>query len=305
VPTPIALSPNAITAANAGQVTQTGLWKAYNSNGQLVWAPSGAWLAYSSAPVNIYDVATGQTSRVDSKQGVELATAPAPPGLPTTDKTILGLAGYEGIQLLDAAGGELAFYPAIRNAGALAFSPDGSLLAAGVNEAVKVLATADGRELDTLLGVFGAQSVAFAPNGKILAAGGMNIITWDWPSGRELANIKIDPWARHLIFAPDGKTLIAATYSGVKVFEAPGLRLLRRIGDEEPTALALSPDGKLLAWAARSTPIRLVDMSNGREVATLTGHTGAVQTLAFSPDGARLMSWSGNDGTMRAWGVAQ
>ena len=163
----------------------------------------------------------------------------------------------------------------------------------------------DGRELDTLLGVFGAQSVAFAPDGKTLAAGGTNIITWEWPSGRELANIKIDPWATHLIFAPDGKTLVAATYTGVKVFEAPGLRLLRRIGDEEPTALALSPDGKLLAWAARTTPIRLVDLTNGREVATLTGHTDVVQTLAFSPDGARLVSWSGNDNTIRAWGVAQ
>ena len=178
-------------------------------------------------------------------------------------------------------------------------------MAAGTNEAVKVLATADGRELDTLLGIVAlVQSVTFSPDGKILAAGGQNIITWEWPSGRELANIKIDPWATHLTFAPDGKTLVAATHTGVKVFEAPGLRLLRRIGDEEPTALALSPDGKLLAWAARTTPIRLVDLTNGREVATLTGHTGEVRALAFSPDGAQLAS-AGMDSMIRFWGVAQ
>ena len=119
-----------------------------------------------------------------------------------------------------------------------------------------------------------------------------------------LANIESDPWVSHLVFAPDGKTLIAATGTGVRVFEAPGLRLLRRIGDDEPTALALSPDGKLLAWAARTTPIRLVDLSNGREVATLTGHTDEIGALAFSPDGAQLASAS-NDGTIRFWGVAQ
>ena len=90
----------------------------------------------------------------------------------------------------------------------------------------------------------------------------------------------------------------------MKVFEAPGLRLLRRIGDEEPTALALSPDGKLLAWAARTTPIRLVDLTNGLEVATLTGHTGEVQGAGVLA-GRRPLASGSNDGTIRFWGVAQ
>ena len=305
VPTPIPLSPNAITAANAGQVAQTGLWDpdGYNARG-LVWSPDGAWLLCWPATMRIYDLATGQMRYVETNSANVAALAPLPEGL-TGEGPLLAAGGYQGIQLLDAAtGGELTSYPAMRNARGLAFSPDGSLLAAGINEAVKVLATADGRELDTLGVDAFLKSVAFSPDGKILAAGGRNIITWEWPSGRVLANIESDPWVSHLVFAPDGNTLIAATGTGVRVFEAPGLRLLRRVGDDEPTALALSPDGKLLAWAARTTPIRLVDLSNGHEVATLTGHTDEIGALAFSPDGAQLASAS-NDGTIRFWGVAQ
>ena len=304
-PSPIPLSSNAISAANAGQVTQTGLWEpgGYNAGG-LVWSPDGAWLLCWPATMRIYDVATGQTRKVESNNAQAVALAPVPDGL-IGEGPMLAAGDYQGVLLLDAAtGGELASYPAFRGADSLDLSPDGSLLAVGIDETVKVLATANGRELDTLSVDPFLGSVAFSPDGKSLAAGGRNILVWEWPSGRVLANIESDPRVSHLVFAPDGKTLIAATGKGVRVFEAPGLRLLRRIGDEEPTALALSPDGKLLAWAARTTPIRLVDLTNGREVASLTGHTNEVRALAFSPDGARLAS-AGNDGTIRFWGVGQ
>lgn len=256
--------------------------------------------------MRLYEVATGQARSIDSNHAADvLAVGPLPEGL-IGDGPLLAAAGYQGIQLWDAAsGGELGTYPAIRDVRALALSPDSSLLAAGAMEAVKIVTTAGGRELDTLLGVVSlVQSVAFSPDGTILAAGGQNLITWEWPGGRELANIRIDPWATRLVFTPDGKTLIAAIRTGVKVYEVPGLRLLRTIGAEEPTALALSPDGVLLAWAARTTPIRLVDLPTGREVATLTRHAGVVQALAFSPDGARLASGS-EDGTIRFWGIKQ
>ena len=45
---------------------------------------------------------------------------------------ILGAAGIMGSNCWTRSGGELASYPAIRNARSLAFSPDGSLLAAGI-----------------------------------------------------------------------------------------------------------------------------------------------------------------------------
>jgi WD40 repeat protein len=70
------------------------------------------------------------------------------------------------------------------------------------------------------------------------------------------------------------------------------------------TRLASTPDGKTLARVAGGSPIRLVDLSNGKEVGTLTGHADVVQAPAFSRDGARLASGS-RDGTIRFWGVGQ
>ena len=121
VPTPVPLSPNAITAANAGQVKQTGLWdpNSYNAGG-LVWSPDGAWLLCWPATIRIYDIATGQMRYVESNSANVVALAPLPEGL-TGEGPLLAAGGSQGIQLLDAAsGGELASYPAIRNARSLA-----------------------------------------------------------------------------------------------------------------------------------------------------------------------------------------
>jgi len=63
------------------------------------------------------------------------------------------------------------------------------------------------------------------------------------------------------------------------------------------TAGAYSPDGKRIAvarWlgsgASTRSEILLLDAETGETLATLTGQVGSVGTLAFSPDGKRLMS---------------
>jgi WD40 repeat protein len=55
-----------------------------------------------------------------------------------------------------------------------------------------------------------------------------------------------------------------------------------------------------LATASRDTTVKIWDVHSGEELRTLSGHNGAVNSVAFSPDGTRLASASA-DGTARVW----
>ena len=67
-------------------------------------------------------------------------------------------------------------------------------------------------------------------------------------------------------------------------------------------AVAVSPDGKLIASGATDRLIKLWDRATGLEVQTLAGHTLGVASLAWAPDGKTLVS-SGLDRTIRVWDV--
>jgi WD40 repeat protein len=67
-----------------------------------------------------------------------------------------------------------------------------------------------------------------------------------------------------------------------------------------PGALALSPDGTLVAVAGASGTVAVLSARRGETVATLMGHTGAVRSVVFAPDSG-LIATGGADGTVRLW----
>ena len=72
-----------------------------------------------------------------------------------------------------------------------------------------------------------------------------------------------------------------------------------RIGKGSISDLQYSPDGTRLAVAS-SIGIWLYNAHTGGEIALLTGHTGVVNSVDYSPDGSTLVSGSA-DGTVRLW----
>jgi len=68
------------------------------------------------------------------------------------------------------------------------------------------------------------------------------------------------------------------------------------------TAMAVSPDGTLMAAAGDDHVIRLISVPEGQILRVLTGHRDWVQCIEFSPNGERIAS-CGNDGLLCIWNL--
>ncbi len=72
---------------------------------------------------------------------------------------------------------------------------------------------------------------------------------------------------------------------------------------QEINALAISPDGRLLASGGNGRKVRLWDLPAGQQVGILVGHADEVHALSFAPDGRTLASGS-RDGSVKLWSVS-
>jgi WD40 repeat protein/tRNA A-37 threonylcarbamoyl transferase component Bud32 len=192
----------------------------------------------------------------------------------------------------------------------VAFSPDGGRLAtACADGTVRLWNSASRTQTDVLTGhkdqVF---SVAFSPDGKTLASGSKDgtIRLWNATTGVPIWALNGHMGKVHSVsFGRDGKTLIAGGSDGTirrwNIASRAPAGSLR--GDRETTAVAFGSDGRTVATGTWAGSVRLWDLASHARLATLTGHTGGLNSVTFSPDGKTLAS-GGEDGKVMLWDVS-
>jgi WD40 repeat protein/tetratricopeptide (TPR) repeat protein len=268
------------------------------------YSPDGTRILTASqdGTAKVWDARTGALL-LDLKAGSTwpMACAYSPDG-----KQIL-TAG-DGAKVWDASTGALRM--ALKGVEGLftsaAFSPDGKLIFCkayappGERPTFGAWDARDGALQGALRGLPPGK-VAFSPDGTRLLTYTDRLLY----DPRSRGEAKVLPGSRELFkatnnnlsaaaFSPDGTRIVAAWGypEEMKVLDARSARALVKVQAnplETTSCLAFSPDGSRAASAGPG-PVNVWNARTGAPLAELVGHTSGVRAVAFSPDGARIVS---------------
>jgi len=133
--------------------------------------------------------------------------------------------------------------------------------------------------------------IAITPDGRFgLSGGGDGIIrVWDLGRlpGQELRE--------------SGDNTVRRQHSSIRVWDLPHSAELEG-HTKEVTALALTPDGRLLASASNDSTVRVWDLEYHHCRHVLRPESGKVRSIAVTAEGRRVLSLT-QDGTLRLWDI--
>jgi WD40 repeat protein len=221
-----------------------------------------------------------------------------------------------GLELCDFSKGQQDFAALLGHNDviqALAFSPDGALLASGGKDRLVCLRKIPlEAHADTLNLPSEVMGVVFTADGKTLAVATKNdgVTLWDVPSRKQIDKLP-DAAAKYV----SGKAL-ATSHNGLKfaylnadrrvtIYDwqaKANISTLRHVGGET-LVIAFSSDDKLLATAGDSAKVQLWDVATGKELHGFFGHFQPIRNLFFLPDGNKLVSVA-DDATLRVWDIS-
>lgn len=205
-------------------------------------------------------------------------------------------------------------YPVAVPITALAFSPDGTEIAASGYHELTMWKAADGALTRRLSGLSErVYDIAYSPDGKWLATAsgdpgqfGAAKLWLAEPNGggkavRDLVESNDAIFA--IAFSPDSKLVAAAGADRtIRIFKVENGELVATIEDHADWIfdLAFSPDGKRLASASRDKTSKVFDVEKKESLVTFPGHAETVYCVTFAPDGKSIAS-GGGDNQIRIW----
>jgi WD40 repeat protein len=195
----------------------------------------------------------------------------------------------------------------------LAFSPDGKLLASVApaspfvmtpgavargrpnSSTITLFDVAAGKAVRTIEPAVPVTGFTFSPDGRVLATENADdsVTLWEVATGKERARLG----GRATASAPP---MYAPAQALVRV-ATPGFAGFADSGG--PTALAFSPDGRVLVTRGPDRSLRVWEVDGGKDLGQFNGHDGRVETVSFSADGKSVATGS-SDTTILVWDAA-
>ena len=151
------------------------------------------------------------------------------------------------------------------------------------------------------------RAVAFSPDGRLLATGAENIILWDALTHRKITTIDFPSIVWTALFSPDGRWLVTTHGDGaIRVWDVFERQRAVGFNQHDGAVRTVSwaPDGKRFASAGEDRVVMVWNTDTGRREMVLAGHPTRVMGLAFGPAGKTLASVD-FEGTIIIWDLDQ
>ncbi len=152
-------------------------------------------------------------------------------------------------------------------------------------------------------------AVAFSPDGQLLATGDSNgeVRLWQVADAQPVLTFQgHTSWVFSVDWSPDGQSIVSGSYDQtVRLWNVNTGQCLKTLLEKNSVlSVAWSPDGQTIATGSYDQTVKLWDPKRGSCLKTLQGHTNWVFSVAWSPDSQILASGS-NDQTIRLWDARQ